>query len=98
AGASGKATLTETPSGWRVTLHAAGLPHLAHGRFYEAWLRNRAGVLVPIGTFNDGRKVTLWAGVEPKRSWTLTVTRERADNDQSSSGDKVLVGTVLAAR
>jgi len=97
-GATGKATLTETPSGWRVRLHAAGLPHLAHGRFYEAWLRNRAGVLVPIGTFNDGRKVTLWAGVEPKRSWTLTVTRERADNDQSSSGDKVLVGTVLAAR
>ena len=25
-----------------------------------------AGVLVPIGTFNEGRKVTLWAGVSPK--------------------------------
>ena len=93
-GASGEATLKETPSGWRVTLHAAGLPHLAHGRFYEAWLRNPGGVLVPIGTFNDGRNVTLWSGVEPKDSWTLTVTRERADGNQASSGDKVLAGSV----
>ena len=34
--------------------------------FYQAWLRNAAGVLVPIGTFNEGRNVTLWAGVSPK--------------------------------
>ena len=54
-------------------------------------------MLVPIGTFNDGRNVTLWAGVSPKRFTTLTVTRERADGDQSSSGEKVLVGTVTAA-
>jgi hypothetical protein len=99
AGARGRATLSETPSGWRVTLHAAGLPHLEGGRFYEAWLRNRAGTLVPIGTFNDGRHVTLWAGVDPRRSWTLTVTRERTDGNQASSGDVVLVGPVdLPAR
>jgi hypothetical protein len=92
--AEGEATLTKTSSGWRVELDAAGLPRLAGGRFYEAWLRNAAGVLVPIGTFNDGRDVTLWAGVSPNDFPTLTVTRERADGDQSSSGEKVLVGRV----
>jgi len=94
--ASGEATFTRRPSGWRVQLDATGLPHLAGGGFYEAWLRNAAGVLVPIGTFDDGRNVTLWAGVAPTRFTSLTVTRERADGDQSSSGEKVLVGTVQA--
>jgi hypothetical protein len=93
-GAGGDATLTKTPSGWRIELYANGLPRLDGGRFYEAWLRNRSGVLVPLGTFNDGRKVTLWAGVSPKQFTTLTVTRERADGAQASSGEKVLVGTV----
>ena len=93
-GAGGEATLTKTPSGWRITLHATGLPRLDGGRYYEAWLRNRAGVLVPIGTFNQGPKVTLWAGVPPTTFTTLTVTREQADGDQRSSGEKVLVGTV----
>jgi anti-sigma factor RsiW len=91
-GAGGEATLTRTSSGWRIELDARRLPRLSGGRFYEAWLRNRAGVLVPIGTFNDGRDVTLWAGVSPKDFPTLTVTRERADGNQASSGEKVLVG------
>ena len=93
-GAAGEATLTKTSSGWRVELDAAGLPRLEAGRFYEAWLRNPAGVLVPIGTFNEGRNVTLWAGVSPKEFPLLTVTREHADGDQSSSGEKVLAGLV----
>lgn len=93
-GARGDATLTKTSSGWRIELNATGLPRLDGGRFYEAWLRNAAGVLVPIGTFNEGTKVTLWAGVSPKDFTTLTVTREQADGDQASSGEKVLVGTV----
>jgi hypothetical protein len=92
--ATGEATLTKTSSGWRIELGAAGLPRLEDGRFYEAWLRNNAGVLVPVGTFNDGRDVTLWAGVSPKSFTTLTITRERADGDQASSGEKVLVGKV----
>ena len=54
------------------------------------------GLLVPVGTFNDAREVTLWAGVSPKDFTTLTVTRERADGDQASSGEKVLVGQVRA--
>jgi anti-sigma-K factor RskA len=92
-GAGGEATLTKTTSGWRIQLDASGLPRLDRGRFYQAWLRNGAGVLVPIGTFNEGRKVTLWAGVSPKEFRTLTVTREQANGDQASSGEKVLVGT-----
>jgi Anti-sigma-K factor rskA len=97
-GARGDATLTKTPSGWRITLAAKGLPPRAGDEFYEAWLRNDAGVLVPVGTFNDGRTVTLWAGVSPLRFTALTVTRERADGNQESSGNKVLVGTVVASR
>ena len=93
-GAEGHATLTKTSSGWRVELDATGLPRLEAGRFYEAWLRNSAGVLVPIGTFNEGRNVTLWAGVSPKEFPMLTVTREQADGDQTSSGEKVFAGTV----
>jgi anti-sigma-K factor RskA len=94
--AAGHATLTRTSSGWRIELDATRLPRLDGGRFYEAWLRNAAGVLVPIGSFNEGRNVTLWAGVSPKAFTTLTVTRERADGVQASSGEKVLVGPVTA--
>jgi hypothetical protein len=93
-GASGDATLTKTTSGWQIELDASGLPRLDNGRFYEAWLKKADGTLVPIGTFNEGREVTLWAGVSPKEFPTLTVTRELADGDQTSSGEKVLVGTV----
>ena len=93
-GASGGATLEKTSSGWRIELDATGLPRLDSGRFYEAWLKNDAGTLVPIGTFNEGQDVTLWAGVSPVDFPTLTVTREEADGDQATSGEKVLVGTV----
>lgn len=93
-GARGDATLIKTASGWRIELNATGLPRLAGGRFYEAWLQNSVGALVPVGTFNRGPNVTLWAGVSPTSSTTLTVTRERADGDQASSGEKVLTGRV----
>ena len=93
-GAHGEATLTRTSSGWRIHLDATGLPRLSGDRFYEAWLRSSGGVLVPIGTFNDGRNVTLWAGVSPVSYTVLTVTRERADGNQASSGEKVLIGPV----
>jgi anti-sigma-K factor RskA len=97
-GASGEATLVKTSSGWRIELDARGLPRLDGGRFYEAWLRNAAGVLVPVGTFNESRKVTLWAGVPPTDFQTFSVTRERADGDQASSGERVLIGTVTERR
>jgi Anti-sigma-K factor rskA len=97
AAASGHATLTKTASGWRIELRAPGLPRRAGGRFYEAWLAKPGGALVPVGSFNDGRRVTLWAGVSPKVFTTLTVTRERADGDQAPSGATVLTGAVAAA-
>jgi len=93
-GASGSATLRKTDSGWRIKLDASGLPRLDDGRFYQAWLKNKAGALVPIGTFNEGQNVTLWAGVSPVDFSTISVTRERADGDQTSSGERVLVGKV----
>ena len=64
-GASGNATLTKTTAGWRIELQITGLPRRDDGRYYEAWLKNAAGILVPIGTFNQGPSVTLWAGVAP---------------------------------
>jgi Anti-sigma-K factor rskA len=96
-GAHGSATLTKTASGWRIELQASGLPHLEHGLFYEAWLKNSGGVLVPVGTFNDARHVTLWSGVPVTEFRTLSVTRQRADGDPASSGLRVLAGTIRPA-
>ena len=57
-------------------------------------MKNETGTLVPIGSFSssDGH-VTLWSGVSPDDFRTLTVTIESADNDQASSGRRVLLGT-----
>jgi hypothetical protein len=93
-GATGHVDLTKTSSGWRIELDATGLPRLDNGQFYQAWLKNDANVLVPIGTFNEGQDVTLWAGVPVTEYRTLTITIEKADNEQGSSGQRVLVGTV----
>jgi anti-sigma-K factor RskA len=95
--ARGSATLTKTSSGWRIELSASGLPHLANGRYYEAWLKNRDGVLVPVGTFNDARKVTLWAGVPPTSFPSLSVTRQLADGRAVSSGERVLSGSIASS-
>jgi hypothetical protein len=94
-GAAGSATLTKTDSGWRIELDATGLPRLDEGRFYQAWLRNEEGTLVPVGSFNEGSDVVLWAGVSPVTFPILTVTEEAADGDQASSGVRVLVGTIV---
>jgi Anti-sigma-K factor rskA len=91
-GAHGSATLTKTASGWRIELSATGLPHLANGRYYQAWLKNSVGILVPIGTFNDGRRVTLWSGAPVTQFRTLSVTRQMANGNPASSGQRVLVG------
>ncbi len=94
-GAEGNATFTETDSGWRIELDATGLPRLDDGRFYQAWLRDGAGVLVAIGTFNEPDDVVLWAGVSPREFPTITVTEEPADGDPASSGQRVLVGSII---
>ena len=96
-GAHGSATLTKMSSGWQVELSATGLPHLTNGRYYQAWLKNSAGVLVPIGTFNDAVKVTLWSGVPVTQFRTLTVTRQEANGNPASSGQRVLTGTIKSS-
>ncbi|MGI9023517.1 MAG: anti-sigma factor [Acidimicrobiales bacterium] len=93
-GPSGSATLSRTDSGWDVVLEADGLPRLDNGRYYQAWLRNAEGVLVPLGSFNEGGRMTLWSGVSPVDFPVLTITVEAADGNQASSGDRVLAGTV----
>lgn len=92
--AEGRATLSSTASGWRIELDATGLDRLAEGRFYQAWLIDRDGVGVPVGTFNEGEQVTLWAGVSPLDYRELSITEEVADGDQTSSGRRVLSGTI----
>ncbi|MGS0684271.1 anti-sigma factor [Nakamurella sp. GG22] len=94
-GASGTATMLKKDSGWEIHLDATSLPRLDGGRFYQAWLRNEAGVLVPIGTFNEGTDVILWAGVSPQDFPAMTITREEADGEQDSSGQRVLAGTAV---
>ena len=92
-GAHATIDIVKTDAGFHVTLDASGLPALQAGEYYQAWLKNAAGTLVPIGTFSssDGR-VTLWSGVSPSDYPTITVTIESADNNQASSGRRVLVG------
>jgi anti-sigma-K factor RskA len=90
--AAGEVKLTRTASGWRIQLHVEGLPRRDGGEFYEAWLKNQDGVLVSIGTFNDGRDVVLWSGVSPAGFGMLTITREVADGNPGSSGEMVMSG------
>lgn len=96
-GAHGAAKLTKTTSGWRIELSATGLPRREGTQYYEAWLKNAQGILVPVGTFNDARKVTLWSGVPVTKFRSLTVTQQVANGDPKSSGRKVLTGTITAA-
>ena len=90
--AHGNATLTKTESGWRITLSATGLPHLSNGRYYQAWLKNPEGVLVPVGTFNDAKQVTLWSGAPVTQFRSFSVTEQLANGNPASSGRRVLVG------
>jgi Anti-sigma-K factor rskA len=92
--ARGSATLTKTTSGWRIELRATGLSHLQNGRYYEAWLKNAAGTLVPVGTFNDARDVTLWSGAPVTVFRRMTVTRQHTGAGPASSGQVVLTGGV----
>jgi hypothetical protein len=95
--ASAQVTLTQTTSGWQVVLHGSGLPRLDNGYYYEAWLKNPAGILVPIGTFNQPQDVTLWAGVPPTQYPAISITRQRANGNPKSSGQRVLVGVAHPA-
>jgi hypothetical protein len=90
--AHGSATLTKMTSGWEIQLSATGLPHLANGRYYQAWLKNAAGILVPVGTFNDAEHVILWSGAPVTQFRSFSVTEQLANGNPVSSGRRVLVG------
>lgn len=92
--ATGTITLTKTPSGWEYAFNVTGFARLDSERFYQAWVKSDDGILVPIGTFNEGTDVVLWSGVPPTEFPTLTVTEESADGDQTSSERRVLVATL----
>ena len=49
-GAHASAGITRNGAGFRIVLDARGLPTLPAGQYYQAWLKNPAGTLVPIGT------------------------------------------------
>ncbi|HTP20625.1 MAG TPA: anti-sigma factor [Solirubrobacteraceae bacterium] len=91
-GAHGSATLTKMSSGWEIQLSATGLPHLSGGRYYQAWLKNAAGILVPVGTFNDAEHVILWSGAPVTQFRGFSVTEQLANGNPASSGRRVLVG------
>ena len=94
-GAHASAEIAHTSGGFRITLDASGLERQPDGSYYEAWLKNTDGTLVPIGTFSSSDEyITLWSGVSPETFTTLTVTMERSDNVQASSGHVVLRGEV----
>jgi hypothetical protein len=95
--AHASADISRNKAGFRVVLDARGLPPLRPGQYYQAWLKNRRGTLVPIGTFSSSHgRVTLWSGVEPLDFPAISVTIESADNDQTSSGRRVLTGVLHA--
>lgn len=77
-------------------MEALGLPRLENGRYDQALLRNTVGVLAPVGTCKRGPEGHLLGRGPRTDSTTFSITRKRADGDQSSSYEKVLVGTVDA--
>jgi hypothetical protein len=94
--ATGTVRLEETPSGMAVYLDASGLPRRDDGEFYEAWVRTAHG-LVPIGTFHTGADVTLWSGISMDQVQAITVSLEKDDNNQDSSGQRVLIAEIHPA-
>jgi len=96
--AHGSATLTKMSSGWEIQLSATGLPHLANGRYYQAWLKNATGILVPVGTFNDAEHVILWSGAPVTQFRSFSVTEQLANGNPVSSGRRVLVGVAHPVR
>ena len=90
---------TQEQTVFRAPLNNGADPFMVvhDGAYYQAWLKNAADVLVPVGTFSSSNgTVTLWSGVSPRTFTTITVTIEPDDNDQASSGRRVLIGEVRA--
>lgn len=90
---SASVELYRNRSGFRVVLDARDLPTLPPGEYYQAWLRNAAGAVIPIGTFSSSQdEVTLWSGASATGFVRMTVTVESKADHLASSGRVVLVG------
>jgi hypothetical protein len=93
--ASASAEVYRNRSGFRVVLDARDLPVLAAREYYQAWLRNAAGTVIPIGTFSSSQdEVTLWSGSSAVGFVRMMVTVESATDGADLSGRVVLVGDV----
>jgi hypothetical protein len=91
--ASASAELYRNRSGFRVVLDARDLPTLPPGRYYQAWLKNAAGAVIPIGSFSSSQdEVTLWSGASTVGFVRMMVTVESNVDHLASSGPVVLVG------
>jgi hypothetical protein len=94
ASASASAELYRNRSGFRVVLDARDLPSLPEGDYYQAWLKNDVGGLVPIGTFSSSQdEVTLWSGASAANFVRILVTTESTISAPEPSR-VVLVGEV----
>jgi hypothetical protein len=91
--ASASVELYRNRSGFRVVLDARDLPTLPPGEYYQAWLRNAAGAVIPIGSFSSSQdEVTLWSSASTAGFVRMTVTVETKADHLASSGPVVLVG------
>jgi hypothetical protein len=95
--AHASAAISTSDAGFRITLDAHALPPLPAGGYYAVWLKNRAGTVVPIGSFSSSAgTITLWSGVSPSSFRTMSVTLQPAGNADATSGLRVLIGLVHA--
>lgn len=97
ANATGQAEITDTPSGFEITLDISGLPPAPPGSYYQAWLKGPDGALVTIGTFHargGGQDIVCWSGVDPREYSTLTVTVQVEGAGAESSGKVLLRGNI----
>lgn len=93
----GTIEVTELDGGLQIELDAPSLPRRVQGAFYEGWLLLDDGRLVPIGTFQTGIDVTLFAGIDLDDVTELLIALGEASPDGASrSGpDEVVLKTDL---
>ncbi len=89
----GTIEVTELDGGLQIELDAPSLPRRVHGAFYEGWLRLADDRLVPVGTFQTGIDVTLFAGIDLDDVTELVIALGEAspgDGARSGPDDVVL--------
>lgn len=89
----GTIEVTELDGGLQIELDAPSLPRRVQGAFYEGWLRLDDDRLVPIGTFQTGIDVTLFAGIDLDDVTELVIAQGEAvagDGPRSGPDEVVL--------